>query len=289
MIIKNTEVNIMAVIHCPACGKIMSDNLDQCPHCGSADDSQTIIVKTESSYVEDIKKIWNKRNIILMSVGAIVVIAAIFVVVLFNNKTSKFYKNVEANNIEAAKSIYDKEIRGNEKQENAVKTELIQKIDKYKIDYIDKQVSYRDGKIGIDNLYQLGIVNSECADALGYMRNLNDSRTAYEDATRYAESSDYYSAIKAYKKVIEVDSNYQEAKNQILNLTESYKAQILEQVEQNISSQNYDSALNLLETALKVISDESLHAKMAECLVKSQELEKEKARAENKKRQGIIN
>ncbi len=85
---------------------------------------------------------------------------------------------------------------------------------------------------------------------------LIDSNVSFKEGQTYLENKDYLSAIEAFKKVIESDSNYTTAQSKIKETEQLYKDSILSKAESYIQDGDYSEAINYLTGFLEQFTND---------------------------------
>lgn len=168
-------------------------------------------------------------------------------------------------------------LMSNQKYSQAVKkfNKLPQEIYEYRIyskieneseniytSFQDEKISYENACNYFDELKQYVRAKdiTKIKESLSATKKLNKSRVQFEKGKKYAKNRSYIKAIKAFKKVIEEDNNYEEAQKCIKEFTEKSVKDAKIKLEEYKSSNNYIDALELIgeiDTALedKMIED----------------------------------
>jgi len=102
--------------------------------------------------------------------------------------------------------------------------------------------------------------NAEISEKLDLIDKLADSKKSYEYAKECETKAQYDTAIELYNRVIEQDSNYDDAAFRRLNCEKSYINELLAQYQTYMDSEDYDSAEALVSGALNqgAVSDPRL-------------------------------
>ena len=246
----------MALIQCPECRKEMSDTLNSCPHCG-------YVFNKKNS--RTIKK---KYIISIPIILCVLIIVSICIFFLMPNSTKDFLAKIDNQDIESAKKIYEQNIQGKEDQEEIIKEDLLEKIEKIKIDYNNNTLKYDDAKKQLQELRQFDVIKTESNKALNYIDTQQDSNTSYDKGTEYEKNEEYKKAIDSYRKVDKTNKNYETAQINITKLIQEYKSLCITEANQYASEENYLKAKNAIVNALNLIKDD------AELIQKKEEYEK---------------
>ncbi len=114
-------------------------------------------------------------------------------------------------------------------------------------DYLKELQDYSDTK------------NIEVIDGkLNEAKDLNESRNQYDKGKEYGENGDYAKAIKAFKKVIEGDKNYEEAQKYVKEYTRTLDKNANLKLEQYKKSNDYKAALELISEIKGIVEDSKI-------------------------------
>ncbi|WP_252502749.1 DUF5780 domain-containing protein [Sporosarcina sp. Marseille-Q4943] len=274
-------------MRCNSCGAENQKDSVYCNKCGT-NLSQSIGKEKDSSNTYIAKRnTMRSKKVIFGSTISLIIMVSILLFFYINNPVNAFKSEINSNNDKAALDIYEKKINGKVDNETKAKSFLIEEAKQVKESFKNQQIDYGDAKEKLDTIKNTRLVSSDVNKINAYIKQLHDSRIAFEKAREYQKEKNYSSAIREYQKVIKEDDNYSAANGEIKDIKEKYKKEVLSEVEENINSKDYDSAVTLLKEASLVISDDKdIISKLAiykekldeqKAIQKREEIEKAKA------------
>lgn len=115
-------------------------------------------------------------------------------------------------------------------------------------DFKEEKISYDDVCIYFDGLKEY--VNAEdieiIEESLSETEKLKNSREEFEKGKKHIKTNNYLKAIKAFKKVIMSDKNYEEAQNHLKACTKKLLDDTKIKLERYKKNNDYDDALKLI-------------------------------------------
>lgn len=136
----------------------------------------------------------------------------IFEIIVRLNPSKIVIKAINGNDYKKANTIYDKRIKGNNMQEEALGEGLESELDKLVDEFTNNKISYDDARNKIEALAEFNIITKKVENSRKEIDDLHVSRVAFNDAIKYEANDNYIDAITEYNAVIEKDSdNYAKA------------------------------------------------------------------------------
>lgn len=86
--------------------------------------------------------------------------------------------------------------------------------------------------------------------------DLNTSMNSYAKAEKLYESGKYAEALEKYALVVKEDDNYKDAQEKLSKCVEKYREAILSKTENPSSQTDYETAIETLNIALKIVPDD---------------------------------
>ncbi|MFJ7953867.1 DUF5780 domain-containing protein [Lysinibacillus sp. NPDC096418] len=247
------------------CNKCGADNQNDsifCSKCGT----NLSTVENEEKIDKKLKnnKLNNKKLIFSSIIGLLAIIALIPLFMYFNNPVKTYKDEIRSNNYKAATEIYNQEIRGDIDGEQKVKAFLIDEVTSIKESFSKQQIGADEAIEKLETIKNTKLITSDVNETIIYIKQLNYSRIAYKSAGEFQKEKNYIEAIKAYKKVVKEDENYQSAQSETKNILENYKKDVLVQSEKNATSKDFDAAVSSLKEASELLpNDNDISAKLA--------------------------
>jgi tetratricopeptide (TPR) repeat protein len=267
-------------MYCNNCGKQIKDDAKFCPFCGmtteeegspvNTDDYDGCTVELPGRKRKPVKKKKaSKGKIIFFSVFGVVVVAALAsLIFVFASPAYQLISRLDKQDYNRVETIYDSKVKGDMIQRLLADRFLLSGVSGIMKDYGANKVDYEIAEAYLETVGKLSGIDAsdEATYQLEKLETLSASKAAYEAAEAYYAAGDYASAISEYQNVSKEDTeNYENAQNQIQSATDSYKTQILEKVGTPATADEFKTAITLVETALKVLTDDAeLTAKLNE-------------------------
>lgn len=220
------------------------------------------------------KKKKNKSKFVLALIAVILIGGGIFAgtkIISNSSKNAEKTASNSTNNNETGNSENNKEISSDKHDETNKETDasgdatedqvsaLNDRISKVLLDFKDKKIDYYTAKLELENIADMDVaeVTNNLNTTKKSIENLYASRQAYDAAKIYEENSEYIKAIAEYKKVIDIDSDYENAKKKIIILEDSYRTQILDEASGLANNKDYIGAVEILNNALEVMAGDT--------------------------------
>lgn len=214
----------------------------------------------------------------LSSVVAALLIAAVILLFLVLSPENKLKKHIENRDWAAAAALYEESFKG--KKEEKADEILRETVEGFKEEFISGIMDYSTVKRYLKAIE--GFWDDKCVkESLDFIRALNDSRTAFEDADKHMQREEYEDAIRLYGEVVDTDANYKVAQEQLEIAKSRYKEKLLEEARAYEEVKDYDSAIRIVENGLKALEgDAELNSRLTELAAAREEYGVESVLAE---------
>jgi serine/threonine protein kinase len=205
------------------------------------------------------KKKVPKWKIVLIAVLSVVIVggavAGVCVASWYSSSDQKIIRALENGDYDNALEMY----QDNGKETEELISLLKSKIESTKNDFKAGNVDYATAQRELQTIANMGIkaLETDTKDAISFVDNLNASQTAFATAESYLASGDYERAIEQYKLVIEDDSNYEKAQNQLNTAIDKLRENAIKKAGEFADKQQYSQAITEINNALKVIPNDS--------------------------------
>lgn len=286
-------------MHCTNCGEEVRDGMKYCPNCGhevkfgtgSVDHGSSTIFNGNTSASEgrgsqiSIKPVEEKKNKknkkekqkgkkgkkvkrILCAVIAVILIVGISGVVFYiKSPARQIVSQVKKGEYTTVQKLYDSGVKDKFVQEMMLQKLVEKDCDTIVDEFKTNKISYDEANKKIEAYESLG--DKKIADYLSkeskVLDDLNTSIESYAKAEKLYESGKYAEALEKYALVVEEDDNYKDAQEKLSKCVESYREEILNKTENPGSQADYESAIDTLNIALKIVpDDEKLTARLDE-------------------------
>lgn len=265
------------------CSKCKLENTEEskyCSECGTPLQNEVVNKIPEN----------NRRNKALIGIFSAVIVITVGVAIYFfvNNPLNKFEKAVQEYEFAVARDIYSSKIKGDKGKEESAKGFLVDELQHLEQQFKDEEISYKIVSERLDAVEGMGIVNSQVATARKEINALKNSRIAFSEGKELLESSNFADALIKFNMVKEVDANYKEAQELIVESGKLFKNEILKNAENYAVKEDYESAVTIINDALLVLnkdSDLTTKYNIYEDQLKVQEKERQEKERQEKERQ----
>lgn len=206
----------------------------------------------------------------LSCVVAALVAAVVFFFFLLFSPEKKLKECVEDRDWTAASALYKDNFKENEKKKEKADEILRNAVDVLKEEFIAGTIDYATVKRhlrGIEDFWD----DSYVKDTLDFIRELGDSREAFEEAGRHMLQEEYEDAIRLYGEVISSDANYETAKEKLEAAKSAYREKILGESKAYAQMKDYDSAIAVVEKGLEILAGDTVFKSRLEELQREQE------------------
>lgn len=258
---------------CPKCGNNLEENTKFCGKCGykvredSSPSTQPVSPDAGKHKENESKKPFRKRKVIIpLILILLIVISAVIGMAYFNRPVAVMNRAISADDFATAFEVYTTQLQNKPLEESTV--ELLQKyVDSVVSDYESGSLSYENALSRVNEISNFGLFDNTVAtmsESAIVSINKKDSFDKYITAGNEAlESDDFLSAISLFEDALEVDSESEEAENGLTTAQDAYRDDVIGQVDQAISSREYATAKDILNSALtNMPGDEILSEKL---------------------------
>lgn len=238
--------------YCEKCKLEYDEQTKFCEICG-----EKLIEKEEPVPPKKKGKIKQKLIIFAFVLLTCLVLSAIAFVAIYFSPKAKIERMIAEGQYVEAQALYQEAVKDDEKVKGDIAKTLSQQIAEIKQGYIDEAIDYATAT---STLSTIGKMNSEIPSyqkTVTFVETLKQSRDAYEKAEKFLSMKDYIEAIKEYGNVKSIDANYEDAQAKITSCKETYKQGILQQIEAYVQEKNYFDAVQLITSALDVLSNDN--------------------------------
>ena len=200
-----------------------------------------------------------KKRALIITLACVVAALAVTVVILvflLFSPENKLKKCVEDRDWSAAADLYEEHFQGNEKKEAKADEILRKAVDALREEFVAGTMDYSTVKRhlkGIEDFWDDDYVE----EALDYVRELSDSRDAFEEAEECMGREEYEDAVRLYGEVAKSDPNYGIAQEKLDTARASYKNRLLEEAQAYAEIKDYDSAIELVEKGLEILTGDA--------------------------------
>ena len=197
-----------------------------------------------------------KKKALIISLSCVVAVLAVTVAVLLFlllSPENKLKNCIEDRDWSAAAALYEEHFQGDEKKEAKADEILRKAVDALREEFVAGTMDYSTVKRhlkGIEDFWDDDYVE----DALDFVRELGDSRDAFEEAEQCMEREEYEDAIRLYGEVVESDPNYGTAQEKLETAKGRYKDKLLEEAGAYEEIKDFDSAMELVEKGLEILT-----------------------------------
>ena len=199
------------------------------------------------------------KTLILGIIGGLIIVSTIaFGVYSFLNHPLRLFDLAITNeDLEQADLIYNESIKGNLDYEPQIKEEALAQLEVIQTNYLNQEISYDEAQIFLNFYEGIDVVKTDAIKVKTYLKEIKISRNYYQSALEALEKDNLGDAITYFLKVVPEDEvNYKEARSQINALKEPYLSNVLSEVEELATCEEYQSAVTKLENALKLFPGE---------------------------------
>ena len=199
------------------------------------------------------------KTLILGIIGGLIIVSTIaFGVYSFLNHPLRLFDLAITNeDLEQADLIYNESIKGNLDYEPQIKEEALAQLEVIQTNYLNQEISYDEAQIFLNFYEGIDVVKTDAIKVKTYLKEIKISRNYYQSALEALEKDNLGDAITYFLKVVPEDEvNYKEACSQINALKEPYLSNVLSEVEELATSEEYHAAVTKLENALKLFPGE---------------------------------
>lgn len=160
-----------------------------------------------------------------------------------------------------AAAMYQNTAVGNIQRETEIQNALTDFAASVVKAYLEDRQDYEAANIDLGTVRrvveQTGLELSALTDSEKQLEEAKASKIAYDSGCELMTAQDYAGAIGQFQKVVQGDSHYASAQEQIQTATNSCKSAALTKAEAYVAKQDYDNALQTIEQALDILPDDS--------------------------------
>ena len=218
------------------------------------------------------KKQSNKKakTAIVFLTAAVALLAVLFAVLgWFRTPSSRIEKMLMSGDTDSAYTLFVKHY--NQSGSSALNKRLRNCAEQTVKEYLEGTKEYTDAQKVLETIKKMGV--SDVAETLEKAQKdlaaALVSKNSFKKAEQYYLKKNYVAAITEYGNVIKTDSNYAAAQQKLTSAVSNYRNTVLSDAAGYVSDGDYDEAVKLLETALKVLEKDSLLEKRVEEYKKS--------------------
>lgn len=252
-------------MYCKSCGQEIGEDSLFCSKCGEKQNAEENIVEVsgENSDTGLISlpkpKKWSillskKRKVLLFSIFGLSILVCVIVVAM--NPTNSIKRAIEKNNYSKAVSVYNDKIKGRTDKELQITEKLNKEVENIILDFTNDKNDYNDANTKLTTIKNIGLL-PEISSSISKFESMNQSKIAYKKATEFKKVNNYLEALIEFNKVIENDPAFSKAKDEISNISNKYKSDIISQIDEVANSENYDEAIRLTSEALRGLSSDA--------------------------------
>ena len=257
----------MALIQCPECRKEISDTIRKCPNCGFKIKSKKNT--RYNGYSEAAGK--SPKKIKLWQIFTVIVVISFLaggtyaVISYVNSPVKKVVGHLADGDINAAQEIFSSKIKNDSSLyadvQDSFSVLLSNSVNMYAEDN-EKYERYTNLSQFVKDNYP----DYDISDYENQITELQDSKNSYDNAKSLQEQKNYIEAISTYEKVIEKDKNYEDSQIQIETCKNSYKNDILSEIDQQLAADvpAYEEISKKINSTDYLKNDSDITGKMAE-------------------------
>lgn len=235
---------------CKKCGTPLQEDSMFCKKCGAKVGSPDSSGKLKS----------NKMKWLIMGGAlAIVIVAGVlfFIFSQSNNSVSIFKNAIQDNKYGEAIEVYVNEIKGDLNKETEVVAFLQAEIGQIKQDFTNKKADFNAAASRLEAIKKTNLLTAEVSAAQVEISELNDSRVAFKSGEELMQNQNMKGAIMEFTKVIDSDSQYDQAQELIRKASSDYQAAVLSDAQQLASEQQFEQAIAAINEALDIMPNDS--------------------------------
>lgn len=268
--------------YCSKCGTMLSDTTKFCSKCGNpvttTENNQQSYNQTQNQQSYNYPTVNFSQNrtqeepvapknkekkkmsvgkkiliIFILLLSLVIALVVTFATLYFTGPAYTAYKSIDNQKYSEALLTYKYDVSDNFLQNTFLKIALSGYeqtiIDKYNND----ELEFDSAIEGLNTLQEMNICDA--TKAIEDINNAENVNKALENGENYYSSGNYESAIKEYSSITSDNENYETAQSKLNEIYPKYISYIEETVNSYISSNNYQGALTLLNTAEELIPD----------------------------------
>ena len=168
---------------------------------------------------------------------------------------------LDAGEYAKAAAMYQNTAIGNTQREIEIQNALADFAASVVKDYLEDRCDYDAANTDLDTVgrvvEQTGMELPALADSEKQLEEAKASKIAYDSGCELMAGQDYAGAIVQFQKVVQGDSHYADAQEQIQTAAGFCKSAALTQAEAYAAEKDYDNALQTIEQTLAILPDDS--------------------------------
>lgn len=168
---------------------------------------------------------------------------------------------LDAGEYAKAAAMYQNTAIGNTQREIEIQNALADFAASVVKDYLEDRCDYDAANTDLETVgrvvEQTGMELPALADNEKQLEEAKASKIAYDSGCELMAGQDYAGAIVQFQKVVQGDSHYADAQEQIQTAADSCKSAALTQAEAYAAEKDYDNALQTIEQTLAILPDDS--------------------------------
>lgn len=187
-----------------------------------------------------------------------------------NTQVEKFAAHIIDNEYADAVALYNSEISGNSELEVEAANCMETYLSDLKSDILSGELDNSSAEIKENTVKK--VYSSTNCKPKNYDSLINDideafaSKVAYKSGIAFFESGNYADAIAELSKVLPEDVNYKDAAEKQTSASEKYKEQVLNEVKDSISKNDYIKAIEILKNGIAILpNDVDIAAEIKTC------------------------
>ncbi len=157
--------------------------------------------------------------------------------------------------------LYHEKIEGNAELEQEAAAGVTAYLNDLKNDIFSGKVSDTDANTKVktvDKVYQgTNCTVEDYHEITAEIQSALQSKVAYQSGEMLMDQKNYADAIGEYGKVLEEDSNYQQAQEKMQQAKDAYKKDVMDKIKTFLDKNEYSEAISRLNDAAKVLPDDS--------------------------------
>lgn len=284
-------------MYCGKCGNKLEEGAIFCTKCGTKVNKGTESIANQSAQLknhhisqvsEKTKKEKTKNKKLPLYIGiSVACLVLLFVGIILGSRNTDmnyFREELKKGNYKNA-YLYYGNLSVSERME--VEKILSEEANKTVEAYNQGTITYDEASDMLGQLEQMDYPEKEITSKK--LKNLKVSKIAFENAADEEQKGNLLQAIEEYQDVTENDGDYAEAQEKIESLTDNYKKDLFEKVNELIEAEKYEEAGVLLKEGKKILQNDDEYIELvesAESLHLEQKMNTSIAEAETLKLEG---
>lgn len=200
------------------------------------------------------------KVIIIVVIALLLIASGVVAYIILSNPIRNFTNSIQSGDYETALEIYEDKLSDSSKDTNEVSSILIDDVNLKYNDYLNETISKDDIIDILKTIIEFDIekVNKVVSDTNTSLKEISTGRDNFALAEEEFNNKNWQDAITYYSSVSKDDSiYYSKAQNQITACTDNYKTDIQEEYQKYIDTGDYESATQLIETALTYLPNDN--------------------------------